>query len=72
MTRSPETIGEYVAAEMAQKAGCAEKLLVPPSQECPAYVHWAWGMAGWHVLTIVMVVFMLGFLVSFTLQDKKM
>lgn len=69
--RDPDTIGEYFAAELAQGAGCSEVLAVPPSKDCPGYVHWAYQLAGWHILTVALGVFMVAALIQFTFQAIK-
>jgi hypothetical protein len=67
----PDSIGEYMVAEMAVSAKCADELVSPPPKDCPGYIHAAHAVASWHILTVLFAVMMVAFIIQLTLQSKE-
>lgn len=69
--RAPETFGEYMAAEFAKGAKCSEELVVPIPEDCPGYVHFVYSLSAWHILTIVLGLFIIVAMLQLFFQAFK-
>lgn len=71
--RKPITMEEHIVTWMAEEEGCAKEghALVPPPETCSETVQFAYGIAQFHAVSILVSVVFLGILFSLTAAVLK-